>query len=88
MTNDVEKLKELVKEKQTPEDDYKRNLLMHKLSEMPSAVIETAYLYAVNYIAYGEDVTKEWSTAIQQTRALDQAYRKGYYDATKERYME
>lgn len=72
------------KEKQTPED-YKRKIMMYKLSEMPYEVIATAYLYAVNYIAYGEDVTKEWPTVIQQTQALEKAYQKGYYDAWKER---
>lgn len=73
----------MTQEKQTPEE-YKRKLYMHKLSEMPYEVIATAYLYAVNYIAYGENVTKEWSTAIQQTQALETAYRKGYYDAMKD----
>lgn len=72
-----------VKEKQTPED-YKRELLMHKLSEMPDEIIEAAYLWAVNYIAYGLDVTKEWPTVVHQTQALETAYRKGYYDAMKD----
>jgi len=87
MTKEEKKrLMEIIREseeKQTPEE-YKRKLLMHKLSEMPSVVVETAYLYAVNYIAYGEDVTKDWLTAIQQTQALEKAYQKGYYDAMKD----
>ena len=78
---------EKIEEKQTIED-YKRKLWMHKLSEMPYEVIATAYLYAVNYIAYGEDVTKEWPTVVRQTQALETAYRKGYYDAMKERNKE
>lgn len=66
------------KEKQTQE--YK-NKLLDELSKMPSMVIEIAYLYAINYTLYGEDVTKEWVTATHNSGALEKAYRKGYYDA-------
>lgn len=43
-------------------------------------VIATAYLYATNYILFGEDVTKQWSTATQNSCALEKAYNKGYYE--------
>ena len=55
--------------------------LIDELSKMPPMVLSTAYLYALNYTRYGEDVTKEWITAIQQASALEKAYRRGYYDA-------
>jgi IS5 family transposase len=48
-------------------------------------VIATAYLHAINYTQYGEDVTEKWVTAIQNTSALEKAYRKGYYDALQRR---
>ena len=48
---------------------------------MPSMVIVTAYLHAINYTLYGEDVTEKWLTATQNASALEKAYRKGYYDA-------
>ena len=48
---------------------------------MPSIVIATAYLYAINFILYGEDVTEKWETAIQNSNALEKAYMRGYYDA-------
>lgn len=48
---------------------------------MPPMVIATAYLHAINYTLYGEDVTEKWLTATQNTCALEKAYRKGYYDA-------
>ena len=46
-------------------------------------VIETAYLYTMNFELYGVDVTKEWVTATQNASALSKAYEKGYYDGLK-----
>ena len=67
------------KEKQIQEYESKR--LIDELSKMPPMVIATAYLHAINYTLYGEDVTEKWLTAIQNASALEKAYRKGYYDA-------
>lgn len=67
------------KEKQIREYETKR--LIDELSKMPPMVIATAYLHAINYTLYGEDVTKNWVTATQNASALEKAYRKGYYDA-------
>ena len=67
------------KEKQIQE--YQSKQLIDELSKMPPMVIATAYLHAINYTLYGEDVTKKWVTAIQNASALEKAYRKGYYDA-------
>ncbi len=55
--------------------------LIDELSKMPSMVIATAYLHAINYTKYGVDVTEKWLTATQNASALEEAYRKGYYDA-------
>jgi len=55
--------------------------LIDELSKMPPMVIETAYLYAINYTRYGEDVTKEWVTATQNACALEKARNEGYADA-------
>lgn len=52
--------------------------LIDELSKMPPMVIATAYLHAINYTLYGEDVTKKWTTATQNARALEKAYREGY----------
>ena len=60
-----------------------RNVIIDKLSKLPPIVLETAYLYAINYANYGEDVTEKWITATQKAYALDNAYRKGYYDSTQ-----
>lgn len=67
------------KEKQTQK--YESKQLIDELSKMPPMVIATAYLYAINYTSYGEDVTEKWLTAIQNASALEKAYRKGYHDA-------
>lgn len=61
--------------------EYESKRLIDELSKMPPMVIATAYLYAVNYTLYGEDVTEKWLTATQNASALEKAYRKGYYDA-------
>lgn len=58
--------------------------MMDELAKMPRMVVETAYIYALNYIKYGENVTEKWLTATQQTSILDKAYRRGYYDALEE----
>lgn len=55
--------------------------LIDKLSKMPPMILETAYLYAINYTTYGEDVTEKWLTATRNARALEKAYREGYHDA-------
>ena len=67
------------KEKQIQEYESKR--LIDELSKMPPMVIATAYLYAINYTLYGEDVTEKWVTATQNASALEKAYREGYHDA-------
>jgi hypothetical protein len=61
--------------------DYESKRLIDELSKMPPMVIATAYLHAINYTLYGEDVTKKWVTATQNAAVLEKAYRKGYYDA-------
>lgn len=67
--------------KQKQIQEYENKQLIDELSKMPPMVIATAYLHAINYTLYGEDVTEKWLTATQNTSALEKAYRKGYYDA-------
>lgn len=61
--------------------EYNTKQIIDKLSKMSPMIIATAYLQAVNLVEYGEDVTQEWVTAVQNTSALEKAYQKGYYDA-------
>ena len=58
----------------------KENYIINKLSKLPPMVIEIAYLYAINITTYGVDVTEKWLTVTQQAYALEQAYKKGYYE--------
>lgn len=67
------------KEEQIQELENKQ--LIDELSKMPPMVLATAYLHAINYTLYGEDVTEKWVTATQNASALEKAYMKGYYDA-------
>ena len=71
------------KEKQIQE--YQNKQLIDELSKMPPMVIATAYLHAINYTLYGEDVTEKWVTAIQKASALEKAYQEGYHDALQRR---
>lgn len=52
-------------------DDSVKQKILNSLAEEPSMVISTAYAYAKNYILYGEDITKEWTTAVQQASVIE-----------------
>lgn len=52
-------------------DDSVKQKLLNSLAEESSMVISTAYAYAKNYILYGEDITKEWTTAVQQASVIE-----------------
>lgn len=59
----------------------KKQELINLMKDMPLETLSIAYLYAKNYVEYGDDVTKTWNTDTQNSCALEKAYRKGYYDA-------
>lgn len=63
----------------------KKQIMLDELSKEPEMVTATAYLYAKNFVRYGEDITKAWTTAVQQEAILRKAYNDGYSDALKER---
>jgi hypothetical protein len=54
--------------------------ILEELRNAPATVLSAAYLYAVNYCEYGEDITKEWTTAVQNAAALEKAYIRGRQD--------
>lgn len=68
-------------------DEAKKQVLLNELSKQPLMVLETAFIYATNYLRYGEDVTKAWTTAVETSSALQRAYNDGYYEGLK-RYAE
>ena len=53
--------------------------LLTAMQQFDAKTLSTAYVYAKNLTLYGADVTEKWLTA------LEKAYRKGYYDALKQR---
>ena len=61
--------------------DDKTKQLLDELSKMSPMVVSLAYIYAVNTIKYGVDVTEKWLTATENAVALERAYNKGYYEA-------
>lgn len=63
-------------------DDVKAEMLMH-LSKYSPMAISTACCYAAKLELFGIDVTEEWTTATQNASALEQAYKKGYYEGLK-----
>lgn len=70
-------------------DDNDKQQLLDKLSEESIMVIETAYVYAKNYVLYGADITKAWTTAAQQAYVLEQVRVKAFkeaYDSFKKDY--
>ena len=70
-------------------DDNVKQKLLDSLAEEPTMVISTAYAYAKNYVEYGEDITKAWTTAVQQASILEQAKVKAQaeaYDSFKKDY--
>lgn len=70
-------------------DDNDKQQLLDKLSEESIMIIETAYVYAKNYVLYGADITKAWTTAVQQAYILEQVRLRAFaeaYDSFKKDY--
>jgi len=63
--------------------------LIELLSKESVQVLQTAYVYAKNYVKYGEDVTKTWATATQQAYVMQEVRQKAWteaYDSFKKDY--
>ena len=65
----------------TDSENIKKQALLNLMKDMPLQTLQIAYVYAENYKEYGDDVTKTWNTATEQSSILAKAYRKGYHDA-------
>lgn len=61
----------------------KKDFMLKELENAPEMVLATAYLYAKNYCAYGEDITKAFVTATQQHAFIERVYMRAYEDAMK-----
>jgi LmbE family N-acetylglucosaminyl deacetylase len=70
-------------------DDNVKKQLVDRLSEEPPMVLATAYAYAKNYVNYGEDITKAWTTAVQQASIIEKVKQQTWtkaYDSFKADY--
>ena len=70
-------------------DDSVKQKLLDSLAEEPTMVLSTAYAYAKNYVKYGEDITKAWTTAVQQASVIQEVRQKAWveaYDSFKKDY--
>ena len=70
-------------------DDSVKQKLLDSLAEEPTMVLSTAYAYAKNYVNYGEDITKAWTTAVQQASIIEKARQQAWveaYDSFKKEY--
>lgn len=70
-------------------DDSVKQKLLDSLAKEPPMVISTAYAYAKNYVLYGEDITKAWTTAVQQVSVIQEVRQKAWveaYDSFKKDY--
>ena len=69
--------------------DSAKQKLLDLLAKESTMVLSTAYIYAKNYVNYGEDITKAWTTAVQQLSILDKVRQKAWreaYDSFKKDY--
>ena len=64
-------------------ENVRKRALLDLMKDMPLPTLQLAYVYAERYIEYGEDVTKTWNTATEQSSILQKAYNKGYHDALR-----
>ena len=73
----------------TSKEDNIRTKLLDLLAEEPTMVLSTAYAYAKNYVLYGDDITKAWTTAVQQAAVIQEVRLKAWmeaYDSFKKDY--
>ena len=57
--------------------------LPEDMQQFEETTLTVAFAYARYLTMYGVNVTAKWNTATEQSAKLEQAYRKGYYDATE-----
>ena len=69
--------------------DSVKQKLLDLLAKESTMVLSTAYAYAKNFVVYGEDITKAWTTAVQQASITEKVRQKAWveaYDSFKKDY--
>ena len=66
----------------------RKQKLLDQLAKEPPMLVYLAYAYAKNYVLYGEDITKEWTTAVRHEAIIEKvrniAYAEAYESFKKE----
>lgn len=57
-----------------------KQYVLDQLSAFDIKTLQIAYIYAKNNIDYGVDVTEKWDTVCRNSKNLERAYHKGYYE--------
>lgn len=63
-----------------PDENSMKAKILSELSEVDDSILALAYMYAKGFSLSGDDVTKAWVNAIQNTKILEAAYIKGYQE--------
>lgn len=63
-----------------PDSELKKAAYLRELAKESPLVVSLAFLYAKNLDRYSVDVSQKWMTAVEQSAALEKAYRRGYYE--------
>ncbi len=61
-----------------------KQIMLDSLSKESEIVLATAYSYAKNLTTYGINVTEKWNNVLENTREVQAAYSRGYFDALSE----
>ena len=77
-------LADLFKMYNRPSSADKKQAMLDRLAEENEQVIGLAYMYAKNMHLYGTDVTKAWDSAVHESVALNEAYKRGRMDSDEE----
>ena len=67
-----------------PTEDERRKAILEEFEKADYSVLLLALMYAQGYAMCGEDVTKAWTNAVQNTHLIETVYRKGYEDCEKD----
>ena len=65
-------------------DQTIKGVILDALAKESPQVLETAYIYAKNYVEYGIDITKAWDTAVKQAEILRKVEMDSFYEGYRE----
>ncbi len=65
-----------------------KDLILSILSDMPEEILKVALIYAQYFTKYGIDVTQPWTTAVEQSAAMNEAYKRGYAEGVDQGFRD